>query len=154
MKHIQQMWVSSEGSREGSGDCSKRPTATTVHHPLTRILCWSLALSGSHVLRAFVHRVLCVVQVLLHSCRCCPELCEAAVIAGLPDVLLRSAGSNGNSTATLALLLLSEVVSGVAAAAEALAAGLPFSGSSSSPAALAAAAAAACSSLARAGLCC
>lgn len=77
-------------------------------------------------------------QVLLHSCRCCPQLCEAAVITGLPDVLLRSACTSGNSTATLSLLLLANVVSGVGAAADAMAAGLPAPGS---PAAAAAAAA-------------
>lgn len=77
-----------------------------------------------------------VPQVLLHCCRCCPQLCEAAATAGLQDVLVRSATTNGNSKATLALLVLAEVVSGVAAAADALASGLPLAGT---PAAAAAA---------------
>jgi hypothetical protein len=78
-------------------------------------------------------------QVLLHCCRCCPQLCEASVTSGLPDVLLRAACTSGNSAATLSLLVLAEVVSGVAAAADAMASGLPLAGS---PAAAAAAAAA------------
>jgi hypothetical protein len=74
--------------------------------------------------------------VLLHCCRCCPQLCEASVTAGLPDVLLRSACSSGSSTATLSLLVLAEVVSGVAAAADAMATGqLTHAGSSATAAA-------------------
>jgi hypothetical protein len=72
---------------------------------------------------------------LLHCCRCCPQLCEASVTAGLPDVLLRSACTSGSSTATLSLLVLAEVVSGVAAAADAVAAGQPLPGSTAADAA-------------------
>jgi hypothetical protein len=61
--------------------------------------------------------------VVLHCCRCCPQLCEAAVSAGLPEVLLRSATASGNPTATLSLLVLAAAVSGVAGPAEALASG-------------------------------
>ncbi len=48
-------------------------------------------------------------QVLLHASRLCPALCEASVLAGLPDALLQ-AGTGPH--ATLALLALASVVQG------------------------------------------
>jgi hypothetical protein len=53
-------------------------------------------------------------QVLLHCCRCCPALCEAAAAAGLHTVLLQSATSTGSGAAAVSLMVLSAVVSGVA----------------------------------------
>lgn len=60
-------------------------------------------------------RFLTALQVLLHCCRCCPSLCEAATAVGLPDVLLQSACSTASNTAALSLLVLTAVIHGVVA---------------------------------------
>ncbi|WIA21240.1 hypothetical protein OEZ85_000481 [Tetradesmus obliquus] len=62
-------------------------------------------------------------QVLLHCCRCCPALCEAAAAAGVHEVLLRSASSTGSGAPAVSLMVLSAVVSGVAASVTAVLAG-------------------------------
>ena len=49
-------------------------------------------------------------QVLLHCCRVCPELCDAAVLARAPAILLQS---REGSHATLALLTLAALVDGM-----------------------------------------
>lgn len=64
-----------------------------------------------------------VPQVLLHCCRCCPALCEAAAAAGVHEVLLRSASSTGSGAPAVSLMVLSAVVSGVAASVTAVLAG-------------------------------
>lgn len=66
---------------------------------------------------------LLVPQVLLHCCRCCPALCEAAAAAGVHEVLLRSASSTGSGAPAVSLMVLSAVVSGVAASVTAVLAG-------------------------------
>lgn len=135
-----------------TASCVKRPAQLCLKH-LTLIVALPISITGSFVRHLALESYCCdgrcfVPQVLLHCCRCCPHLCEAAVTSGLPDVLLRSACTSSNSTATLALLVLAEVVSGVAAAADALASGLPLAGS---PAAAAAAAAAAADAVRQSG---
>jgi hypothetical protein len=62
-------------------------------------------------------------QVLLHCCRCCPTLCEAAAATGLHEVLLRLATSTGSCAAAVSLMVLSAVVAGVAASISAVLSG-------------------------------